>query len=281
MANQGFLFTNVLQIPDLFTSAYGVTATAASVIFPLMFIVAVLHENFLAMKDRSDYKGLLIRTILVVGLMILYERFFVWVVYGADLLAKSILPHEEFQEVIKTVFREITEKKDLGGFDTRIILTVLNYLTYIVALIALGVLNWLRFVFLSLLYVFGPVLIAFGVYKSTSQGLVFWLRSLVAVSLWTVVLSILMKVISVMNVTAVYLPQETNAAAVIAANVLFILLFISVPLISHQITSSGSISGLGSAVVGIGTAFIAKYAVTPHRSSQTRPAPSGGGTNYK
>ena len=52
MTNQGFLFTNVLQIPDLFTSAYGVTASAASVIFPLMFIVAVLHENFLAMKDR-------------------------------------------------------------------------------------------------------------------------------------------------------------------------------------------------------------------------------------
>ena len=246
-----------------------------------MFIVAVLHENFLAMKDRSDYKGLLIRTILVVGLMILYERFFVWIVYGTDLLAKSILPQQEFQEVIKTVFREITEKKDLGGFDTRIILTIINYLTYIVALIALGVLNWLRFVFLSLLYVFGPVLIAFGVYKSTSQGLVFWLRSLVAVSLWTVVLSILMKVISVMNVTAVYLPEETNAAAVIAANVLFILLFISVPLISHQITSSGSISGLGSAVVGIGTAFIAKYAVTSHKPPQNKPAPAGGGTNYK
>jgi len=246
-----------------------------------MFIVAVLHENFLVMKDRSDFKGLFIRVVLVVGLMILYERFFVWIVYGTDLLAKAILPHEEFQEVVKTVFREITEKKDLGGFDTRIILTILNYLTYIVALIALGVLNWLRFVFLSLLYVFGPVLVAFGVYKSTSQGLVFWLRSLVAVSLWTVVLSILMKVISVMNVIAIYLPEETNAAAVIAANVLFILLFISVPLISHQITSSGSISGLGSAVVGIGTAFIAKYVTMPAKPPQNKPAPAGGGTNYK
>ena len=54
MTNQGFLFTNVLQIPDLFTSAYGVTASAASVIFPLMFIVAVLHENFLVMKDQME-----------------------------------------------------------------------------------------------------------------------------------------------------------------------------------------------------------------------------------
>ncbi|MFH1799970.1 MAG: hypothetical protein ABH891_03875 [Candidatus Omnitrophota bacterium] len=281
MNNQGFLFTNVLQIPDLFSSAYGVTASAAAVLFPLMFIAAVLHENFQAMKDRSDYAGLFIRTILVVGLMILYERFFVWVVYGMDLLAKAILPHEEFQEVIKTVFREITEKKDLGGFDTRIILTILNYLTYIIALVALGVLNWLRFVFLSLLYVFGPVLIAFGVYKATSQGLVFWLKSLVAVSLWTVVLSILMKVISVMNVTAVYLPEETNAAAVIAANVLFILLFISVPLISHQITSGGSMSGIGSAVVGVGTAFIARYITTPAQLPKNKPAATGGGTNYK
>ena len=281
MNNQGFLFTNVLQIPDLFSSAYGVTASAAAVLFPIMFIAAILHENFQAMKDRSDYRGLVIRTILVVGLMILYERFFVWIVYGTDLLAKAILPHEEFQQVIKTVFREITEKKDLGGFDTRIILTIINYLTYIVALVALGVLNWLRFVFLSLLYVFGPVLIAFGVYKSTSHGLIYWLRSLVAVSLWTVVLSILMKVISVMNLTAVYLPEETNAAAVIAANILFILLFISVPLISHQITSGGSMGGMGSAVVGVGTAFIARYVTRSAQFPKNKPAAAGGGTKYK
>ena len=281
MNDQGFLFTNVLQIPDLFSSAYTVTASAAAVLFPLMFIAAVLHENFLAMKDRSDYKGLFIRTVLVVGLMILYQEFFTWIVYGTDLLAKAILPHEEFQQVIKTVFREITEKKDLGGFDTRIILTILNYLTYIAALIALGVLNWLRFVFLSLLYVFGPVLIACGVYKATSHGLVYWLRSLVAVSLWTVVLSILMKVISGMNLTAVYLPEQTNAAAVIAANVLFILLFISVPLISHQITSGGSMGGMGSAVVGVGTAFIARYAARSAQLPKNKPATAGGGTKYK
>jgi hypothetical protein len=281
MNDQGFLFTNVLQIPDLFSSAYTVTASASAVLFPLMFIAAVLHENFMAMKDRSDYRGLFIRTVLVVGLMILYQEFFTWIVYGTDLLAKAILPHEEFQQVIKTVFREITEKKDLGGFDTRIILTIINYLTYIAALVALGVLNWLRFVFLSLLYVFGPVLIAFGVYKSTSHGLVYWLRSLVAVSLWTVVLSILMKVISVMNLTAVYLPEETNAAAVIAANVLFILLFISVPLISHQITSAGSMGGMGSAVVGFGTAFIARYAARSAQLPKNKPAAAGGGTKYK
>ncbi len=280
MNDQGFLFTNVLQIPNLFESAYATTAAAGAIIFPLMFIVAVLHENLLAMKDRSDYTGLFVRVVLVVGLMILYERFFVWVVYGTDLLAKGILPHEEFQEVIKAVFREITQKKDLGGFDTRIILTVLNYLTYIVALVTLGILNWLRFVFLALLYVFGPVLIAFGVYKATSQGLVFWIRSLVSVSLWTVVLSILMKVISVMNVIAVYLPEETNSAAVIAANVLFILLFISVPLISNQVTSGGSISGLGSAVVGLGTAFVARYVTTSAKGSAPNPAQAGGGT-YK
>lgn len=279
MNNQGFLFSNVLQIPNLFSPAYGTTAAISAMIFPVMFVVAVLHENFLVMKDRSDYTGLFVRALLVVALMIFYERFFVWIVYGTDLLSKSILPHEEFQEVIKAVFREITEKRDLGGLDSRIVLTILNYLTYIVALVTLGILNWLRFVFLALLYVFGPVLISFGIYKTTSQGLVFWLRSLVAVSLWTVVLSILMKVISAMNIMAVYLPEETNSAAVVAANVLFILLFISVPLISHQITSSGSLSGLGSAVVGIGTAFAAKYvaSVPPRPVNPAAAGPAGEG----
>ncbi len=279
MQNQGFLFSNVLQIPNLFSQPYGITAGIAYVIFSIMLVVAILHENFQTMKGQSDFTGLFIRGLLVVGLMIIYERFFVWVVYGMDLLAKSILPHDEFQDVIKAVFREITQKKDFGGFDTRIVMTVLNYLTYIVALVTLGVLNWLRFVFLSLLYVFGPILAAFGVYKGTSQGLTFWLRSLAAVSLWTVVLSILMKVISVMNLTAIYLPEETNGAAVVAANVLFILLFISVPLISHQITSSGSLSGIGSAVVGITTAFAAKSIVKPRQfdKGNTSNLPASGG----
>jgi hypothetical protein len=276
-----FLFTNVLQIPDLFSAPYQTTIRIAFILFSIMFIAAALHENMEALRGKSDYTGLFIRTILVIGLLIIYERFFVWIVYGMDLLSKAILPEEEFKQVVQAVFHEIGQKKDLGVLKFFSVITVLNFVTYTIALALLGVLSWLRFMFLALLYVLGPVLIGTGVYKSTSQGLGFWLKSLISVASWTVVLSILMKVIATMNITSIYLPRETNSASVFAANILFILLFISVPLISHQITNRGSLSGLGSAVIGIGTAFVTKTVVTnmmrrPGNRAGNTPATGGG-----
>ena len=263
MPTTEFLFTNALQIPSLFSQPYELTFRIGFILFSVMLVVAILHENLEAMRGQSDYTGLFMRVLLIVSLFILYERFFTWIVYGMDLLAKSILPEEEFKGVIQAVFHQIMEKKDLGVLKFFSILTVLNFITYAVALALLGVITWLRFVFLALLFVFGPILIGIGVYKQTSQGLGFWLRSLVSVSAWTTVLSILMKVISTMNITSIYVPHETNSASVFAANILFILLFISVPLISNQIVSrSGSLSGLGTAVLGIGTAFITRTFIT-------------------
>jgi len=160
---------------------------------------------------------------------------------------------------VRAAFREVTDFKDIGFLNlNRYIITGLNYLTYVLALVSLSILTWLRFIFLALLYVLGPVVIAVGVYRETSQGLTFWLKSVIGISLWTVVLAILMKVISVMNLTSVYLTEDTNTLAVLAANILFVVLFISVPLIANMMTAGASLSGLGSALVGVTTAILAK-----------------------
>ena len=270
MPTDQILFTNALQIPNLFSSPVETTMRLAFILFSLMLPVSILHENIQTIKDSSDYPGLFIRAVLVLGLLLVYQRFFTWIVYGTDLLAKAILPEEEFKEVVRQVFQEIGKGKDLGILKFFSIMTTMNFITYAVALALLGVITWLRFVFLALLFVVGPILIGVAVYKEVSQGLRFWLKSLISVSSWTVVLSVLMKVISVMNLTSIYLPQETNSASVFAANILFILLFISVPIIAQQITSGGTLSGLGSAVIGIGTAFIART-ITSHRPKFKKP----------
>ena len=283
MPPQGFIFTNTIQIPDLFSGPFGITSRLGFVVFSVMLIAAILHENLQAFRGKSDYTGLFIRVLAVTALLVIYDRFFIWIVYGMDLLSKSVLPENEFKEVVQAVFQDIGAKRDFGILKFLSIITTLNFITYAVALALLGVLTWLRFIFLSLLYVLGPVLVGFGVYKATADGLLFWLRSLVAVSSWTFVLSILMKVISTMNLTAVYSPGEVNSASVLAANLLFIILFISVPLISNQITRGGSLSGLGTAVVGLGTAFVAKFVTRsiPHHSPHATPTKGAGNPGYK
>ncbi len=252
--------TNPLQIPSLFLSDYSTSLRIGFMLFSIMFVIAVLHENIQGMKGEADYTGLFVRVILVMGLLLLYERFFVWIVHTLRLLADSIFSKEQYETTLKSIFNEIKGEKDLGFFSFQSLLRGMNYLTYHFALALLAILRWLQFILLSTLYILGPILIGIGVYQKTAQGLGFWLRSVIEVSSWQVLLSVLLKVISTMNLTAIYFPQDSNTLSVFAANVLFIVLFILVPLISRQIVSSaGSFGGVGSIALGAITAFFAKY----------------------
>lgn len=243
--------TNPLQIPSLFEADYLVTSRLAFVLFSLMFVVAVLHEHVRGMSGEASYTNLFIRVLLIVSLLILYERFFVWIVYGLDLLADSIFSKSEYEATLRAVFNAIEEKRDSGFLGWRFLIKGMNSVTQHLALALLWVLRLLRFVLLSVLYIFGPILIAAGVYSSASSGILFWLRSIVEVSSWRVLLSILLKVISTMNLTAIYHSENVNNVAVFAANILFIALLILVPLVSRQVVSGGSLGGAGSISVGI------------------------------
>lgn len=279
-ANEGFLFTNVLQIPNLFAQPYETMSRIGFILLSVLFIVAVLHENLQALKNQSDYTGLFIRVLLVVGLLVLYERFFIWVVYGMDLVAGAVMPREEFQEVIKAFLSQPLTWKTVWKFDLRLTATVLNYITYAIAGALLGAIMMLRFLLLSFLYVIGPLVISAGIYKGTSQGLVAWLKSLVAISAWNVFLAILMKVVSVMNLTAIYLTDETNFLMILAANVLFIVLFVLVPFIANQFVSGKNLSGLGSIALGTFTAIATRF-VSKHTPRTPEPARGAGGGGYK
>lgn len=276
MPNLPVLFSNPLQIPNLFSGTFTTTLHLGFVVFSFLLIVALLAENIKGINGQSSYTGLFIRALMLIGLFIGYEWFFTGIVYGLDLMAKAVLPEQEFQEILKKVFYEAANKKDFGILSFFSVITFVNFLTHLTALILLGLLTWLRFIFLALLYVMGPILAGFAIYDATSNGLKFWIRSLISVSAWTLVLSLLMKVISTMNIAALYFnPTQINTVSVIAANCLFILLFVSVPVISHLITSGSSISSLGTAVVGLTTAFVVKK-VIPRLKEIPKAFPKGG-----
>jgi len=286
--NHGFLFTNVLQIPNLFEQPFALLMRLSFVLLSFFFIAAVFHENVQAMKGQSDYTGLFIRVLMIAGLLIIYDRFFIMIVYGMDLLADSILPHEEFQQTAKAFFDAPFDWKYFWKFDQRISLAVMNYITYAIAGAVLGANFILRFALLSALYLIGPVVAGMAVYKVSSRGLEAWIRSLVAISAWKVLLAILMKVISVMNLTAIYASEDTNFLVVLTANIVFIVLFILVPIMTNQFVGGPGIGGLGSVVLGTVAALTGRYLIRPATSGSrfanqpgsAAPAPNSGGT-YK
>ena len=141
------LFTNALQIPSLFETLFlSLRQTAFILVLPVM-VIAMVHENFMQIEDRGNYTGLFVRVLMILGLLIIYDRFFVVVTYGTDLLSKTIMPEEEFQNVLKTIFTEIKENKDFGVFNLfkGALLNSITYVTYVLTYIAYTVLIWLRF----------------------------------------------------------------------------------------------------------------------------------------
>ena len=249
------IFTNALQIPSLFEGLYvSIQHIAFLLVLPVLGI-AILHENTVQIEARGNYGGLFVRVLLVLGLLIIYKRFFIMITYGTDLLGETIMPDDEFDRVLQSVFTEVKRDKDFGVFNffKGSLLSGVTYITYTLTLVAYTVLIWLRFMLLSLLYIAGPILIAFGIYHKTSGALGSWMRSLFQISAWTVTLSLLVRIASHMNLTAIYNIENVNTISVITANVLFVLLFVFTPAITSSLISEGGIGNIGSTMIGIAT----------------------------
>jgi hypothetical protein len=249
------IFTDVLQIPVLYESLYiSISRVAFLLVLPIMAL-AILHENTIQIEGRGNYTGFFIRLGLILGLLVIYKSFFSAVTYGADLLAKTIMPDQEFEAVVQTIFSEVKKNADFGTFNflKGALLSGLTYVTYLLAFIAYTVLIWLRFMLLSLLYVAGPILIVFGIYHKTSGPLASWMKSLFQIAFWTVTLSLLIRIVSFMNLLAIYNLDHVNMVSVITANVLFVLMFIFIPVITSSLIGEGSIGTIGSTMIGIAT----------------------------
>ncbi len=255
------LFTDTLQIPTLFQGLYGSIQQIAFLLVLPVLVMAILHENLTQMEGEGNYAGLFVRVLVILGLLILYKWFFGVVTHGMDLLSKTIMPDQEFDHVIKTIFTEIKNNKDFGVFNffKGALINGISYTTYLLSYIAYTVLIWLRFMLLSVLYVAGPILIVFGIFPRTAGALNSWMKSLIQVSAWIVTLSLLIRTASYMDLMSIYSLDQVNTVSIITANVLFVLLFIFTPAITSALISEGSIGTIGSTMIGIATS--ASYAM--------------------
>ncbi len=249
------IFTDVLQIPSLYDALYISTSRIAFLLVLPLMAIAILHENTLQIEGRGNYTGFFVRLGLIMGLLVLYKDFFTAVTYGTDLLAKSIMPDNEFSSVIQNMFTQVKKNADFGIFNffKGALINTITYITYLFTYVAYTVLIWLRFMLLSLLYIAGPILIVFGIYQKTSGPLHSWMKSLFQVSFWIVTLSLLVRIVSYMNLLAIYNLDHVNTISIVTANVLFVILFVFTPAITSTLITEGSIGTIGSTMIGIAT----------------------------
>lgn len=252
----GALVIDVIQIPTFFWDLYqDIFRISLYLILPV-FAVAIIDENVSAITGEANYLKVFIRLGLVLGLLLIYNKFFMTVVEGMQMIADFILPKGEFLDTLKRIFEQVP-KAQTWNFFTFAKINIMGALTltsYVLAFVSFKLFFLARYMFLSLLFVLGPLQIVFGIYKRTSGGLTSWIKSLFQVSAWAIVIALLIRVISVLNHEAVINFDDTNTLILFSLNLFVALLFIFTPFLTTILTSGGSIGGAGSAMIGIATA---------------------------
>jgi len=231
--------------------------------FLFVFLTLSFIREFLqAIEGKANYQALFTRTLLIAGAFAIYTPFFREITHGMDLLANFFMPSEDFKVQMERVFTAYKQNKDLGVMA----FWKMNFLewtlqgTYNLAYAVMRIFNWARLIFLSALYITGPIFLGVGVFlPRMTQG---WIKWLFEVLSWNVVLSLFVRIMTEMNFFEVYEKAQTPALDLIAMNLLLILviIFFVLRFSSMMISGAGGFSSAGGAVLAIGTAMAFRQA---------------------
>ncbi len=250
-------FRTVDDIFSVFGAFYSDVREIGYAVLFVFLTLAFIREFLLGIQERSNYQALFVRTLLIAGAFAIYTPFFKEVTHGMDMLAHFFMPDEEFKQTIEKVFTAFKQNKDLGMIAV-FKMTVLEWAiqgTYNLAYAVMRGFAWIRLIFLSALYIAGPIFLGVGVFlPGMAQA---WVRWLFEVSSWNVVLSLFVRILAEMNFFELYQMANTPALDLIAMNIVVILIILLfVPLFSSMmIRGAGGFSGVGGAILGLGSAF--------------------------
>ncbi|MBI4970239.1 MAG: hypothetical protein HZC17_00145 [Candidatus Omnitrophica bacterium] len=254
---------NVEDIFYVFGPMYSDVRDIGFALLLVFLTIAFIQEFLNGISNQPNYSNLFIRILLISGLFAVYTPFFREITRGMELLSNFFLPGEDFKEAMQKVFSAYKQNKDLGmlaAFKMTLVEWTLQG-TYSLAFIVMKMFGWVRLVFLSALYVMGPIFLAVGVFQ---PGMVrAWIRWIFEISGWNVVLSLFLRIISEMNFFEIYEKANTPVFDLIAMNFLIIVIIVLfVPLFSSiMVRGAGGLSSAGGAAMGVGAAIIGRHAL--------------------
>lgn len=248
--------------------------------FFVFFVLALIKEFLSGIEGNSNYKGLFVRCLLVAGLFTIYTPFVEEIFRGMDLLAGFFMPSEDFREAIQKVFTFYRDSKDLGMI-AFLKMTFLDWMiqgTFNIAYAALKCFGWLRLVFLSALYLVGPIFCGIGIFEPRMlKSWIFWLFE---VSSWNVVLSLFVRILTELNFFEVYTSAQTPTLDLVAFNLIVILIVIFfVPFFSSlMIRGAAGFAGAGERVIHSGSQIVTKSFGAFGRSGMGNISPKSSGS---
>lgn len=215
------------EIVSVFAAFYREVREVGFDVMFVFLVLAFIREFIRSMEGKADYVSLSVRILLIVGLYFIYTPFFEMVIKGMDLLSNFFMPEAQFRDQIHLIFTAYKANHELGAWAIlkMNLMEFLMQVTYISAYAILRVFGWIRVVFLSALYIAGPILLGVGVFRAGMA--LMWVRWLFEILLWNVVLSLFVRVLVELNFFEFYTRLGTPNPDLFAMNltVIFIIFF--------------------------------------------------------
>lgn len=225
----------------------------ASAILLFALSSALIQEQRRAASGTSDFTRVLYRLLFHVAVLAGYPFFFGWIIDATQALGGLFLSDDQIGALTNSMFQQFSSW-NLGAVTIGrvLLLGAVAYLTYLAAFILFFLFFLARYMILSLLFVIGPVIVAFGVWEETSRFRA-WLVGLVQVASWVVILKFIIAVSLSFSFDKIYGATQVNLFYVIAANILYVVMIWHTPAIASTLVGGISLGFLGSQVIGVTT----------------------------
>ena len=229
------------------------TMPVASAILIFALACALIQEQRRAASGASDFTKVLYRLLFYISLLAGYPFLFQWIVEATQILGDLFLMDSEITSLTQSMYQQFSNW-NLGAvtIGRAVLHGLVAYLTYLAAFIIFMLFFLARYMILALLFVIGPVVIAFSVWEDAARFRV-WLVGLIQVASWVIILKFVIAVSLAFSFDKIYGTSQVNMFYVIAANILYVVMLWHTPAIASTLIGGVSLGFLGSQIIGITT----------------------------
>lgn len=256
-----FLTTiDVLNIPQTMFVYLSPVWLISFALLPLVFVTAILTEQAKLIKGETPrYNSVIWSTVLVIFGMFLYRYIFTKIVALCEGISMAIINTGDWN-AFTSIIQNTQTKYGLFQLLNMNFISFLHGLSTTLLLIVEVIFLIVRYVFLSILFIIGPVAFAFAIYEPTRLMIKAWFLSVFQVSFWIIVFRIMQAVLLSFNLAS-YI-EGGNIFIAIAATLGFVFMAIITPAFTSKLFSGQNIGLLGSALITGGTFVTAKLGLS-------------------
>lgn len=228
--------TDITRIAETMGGLKSLSQMLAYALLVLLVPLEAIHQNIKAIEGRAEYTNTLLRVILVFVGLILYDRIFGFIIRAATIVEFSVLSETQWSDLLAQLASFFKAQKLTFMSSLPMIFT---WIASFLALLAKNVLYWVRFCLLSVLYFVGPIAFAFNALSATTFLPKAWFKNVIQLSLWTVVMKIIVRVMFELQVMT-YLAAantELDIITLIGINATFVVMIILSPYFTAQFVS--------------------------------------------